>query len=474
MATPIPSNRASFTLQEVALATGGTLQGAPELQVRGVSTDSRADLQGQLFVALRGAKFDGHAFVNAALQRGASAVLCEEPVPDSVASVRVADTLDALGKLARHHRRRWGKRIVAVAGSAGKTTTRSVCTALLRELYGSKVHAAAGNLNNRIGVPMVLLGLQPEHELCVLELGTNQTGEMPALVEVCEPDIGVLTLIDLEHSEGLGDLDAIEEEEAAIFARPLDLAVGNGDDPRVMRRLATSKANRRIAYGQGDANQVRLRQLRLASDCTTLVDFGREAAPGPTTIRSPLLGAPGALAVLAAVAVTEHVAGRVLAKEEIETALTRADARQAGRLVPTPLADGTLVIDDSYNANPASVRASLDVAEQLARLRGVHLHLVLGEMRELGAFAEAEHDALLPALRAVRPQSLLALAGHAERWLSAVDEPGRAAFFESSAGAAEWLLPRLQPGDVVLVKASRGVRAELVVEALSRSKGPRE
>lgn len=291
------------------------------------------------------------------------------------------------------------------------------------------------------------------------------------MVEVCEPNVGVLTLIDLEHSEGLGDLDGIEKEEGAIFARPLELAVGNGDDPRVLRQLVGSTAHERVAYGSSPGNRIRLQRHELAPDCTTRVEFSRDGALELTTLSSPLLGAPGALAVLAAVAVTEHLAGRRLAAQEIEVALARPEARQAGRLVPTPLADGTLVIDDSYNANPASVRAALDIGQQLARLRGRHLHVVLGEMRELGAFAEAEHDALLPVLRAVRPRSLLALAGHAKRWLGAVDEPGSAAFFETSAGAAEWLLPRLEPGDVVLVKASRGVRAELVVEALSRNKG---
>src|SRR5690606_5542807 len=202
MATGIPTNLAAFSLSEVARLTGGVQLGGAATRVVGVATDTRGDLRGKLFVALRGERFDGHQFIERAVRQGAAAVLAED-VPTSVTGVKVASALDALGLLARAHRRRWAGRVIAVAGSAGKTTTRSVSAALLGALLGERLHGSPGNLNNRIGLPMVLLGLEPTHQLALLEVGTNRSGEVAALTATCEPDVCVLTLIDLEHTEGL-------------------------------------------------------------------------------------------------------------------------------------------------------------------------------------------------------------------------------------------------------------------------------
>jgi UDP-N-acetylmuramoyl-tripeptide--D-alanyl-D-alanine ligase len=218
MASLIPSNSARFSLADAARITGGVLHG-PDAECVGVTTDSRGELRGRLFVALRGERFDGHEFVHQAARLGAGGVIVEHPLADlSIGSVVVPSTLAALGALAAAHRARWGKRIVAVAGSAGKTTTRSAITAVLSAVLPEPVHFAAGNLNNLIGVPMVLLGLEPEHALGVVEVGTNAPGEVRRLSLMTAPDLAVLTLIGIEHSEGLGDLSGIEREEGEIWS----------------------------------------------------------------------------------------------------------------------------------------------------------------------------------------------------------------------------------------------------------------
>ncbi|HOU90914.1 MAG TPA: Mur ligase family protein, partial [Polyangiaceae bacterium] len=211
MATPIPANRAAFTAAEVAALTGGALRPGLATQVLGVATDTRAALEDQLFVALVGERFDGHAFVAEAVRRGARGVVVSRPVtvPDGAFVVEVPDTLAALGELARAHRARWGGRVVAVGGSAGKTTTRAVISALLVAAIGDQVAFRRGNLNNLVGLPMVLLAAAAPERVAVVEVGTNAIGEVERLTRITAPDVAVVTLIELEHTEGLGGIEAI-------------------------------------------------------------------------------------------------------------------------------------------------------------------------------------------------------------------------------------------------------------------------
>ncbi len=469
MATAIPTNHARFTLGEVAQLTAGRLVGDPETVVCGVGSDTRAKLEQTLFVALRGERFDGHTFIAAAVQAGVAGVLAEQ-LPPGVVGVEVPSTLTALGDLARAHRQRWGGQVIAVAGSAGKTTTRSVTGALLSQLLGERVHLAPGNLNNRIGVPMVLLGLSEQHTWSVIEIGTNQQGEVPVLTAIAEPDIAVLTLIDLEHTEGLGGIDEIEREEAAIYHEQARLLVGNGDDPRVLRQLR-SGLGRALAYGFGPQCDYRVLQADLSPACTMLVRGerrGQSAEVRPFEFETPFLGAPGVLASVAAMLVVEQATSQELSREWLEPALMQPAARQTGRLQPRPLADGTLVIDDSYNANPASMRAAIEVASQVAHLRGARLHLVLGEMRELGQWAKTEHQQLALVAAQSKPDSVVAIGGDARLIANAAL---RGHFFETAAEAAVHVVDHTGPGDVILVKASRGVRAEMVVDALLDARG---
>jgi UDP-N-acetylmuramoyl-tripeptide--D-alanyl-D-alanine ligase len=474
MASLIPGNSAAFSLSEAARITGGVLRGS-DADCVGVTTDSRADLRGRLFVALRGEHFDGHEFARKALAEGARGVLVERPIPDLVGgSVQVPSTLHALGALAGAHRKRWGKRIVAVAGSAGKTTTRSAITAVLSAVLPSAPHFAAGNLNNLIGVPMVLLGLKTEHALGVVEVGTNAPGEVRALSLLAAPDLAVLTLIGIEHSEGLGDLDGIEREEGEIWAglRAAGVAVYNADDARVMRTVVAAEPSLALSYGIAEGVS-----YRLVSRASTALGVSRlqierrtEHARDSIRLETPLLGDAGAYAALAALAVGEWAAGRALDAAEVSAALSAAG--EPGRLTPIELADGTIVLDDSYNSNPASITSSVATARELAKARVARLVLVIGEMRELGALSVAQHAEVGEMLARSGAAVLVAVAGDARLFVAPAQRAGLdAAFAENAELALEGLLPRLLPKDVVLVKASRGVRAERLVRGLVAAKG---
>jgi UDP-N-acetylmuramoyl-tripeptide--D-alanyl-D-alanine ligase len=470
MASLIPENEARFTLDELCAATGAELRprSGGSQGVVGVSTDSRAPLGGRLFVALRGDRFDGHGFVADAVKAGARAVLVEDDMPALDAAVlRVPSTLAALGALGRFQRRRWGGRVVCVGGAVGKTTTRSATAALLGAT-GAKVHSPRGNLNNRIGVPMVLLGLFPEHRYAVVEVGTNVTGEIGLLSAVAEPDAAILTRIALEHSEGLGDLDAIELEEGSLLAAlgAGGVAVSNADDERCLRQLERSPARSRLTYSASSGRDYHIERCETASARSTRVRLVRRDGSSLEG-DSPLLGLPGAYALAAGVAVCEALLGRRLSTPELEAALASPSLGEPGRLTPVELGDGSLVLDDTYNASPESVLSSVAVARELAERRGSRLVLVLGEMRELGEQSESAHRQLGAALYKASPALVIAFGGDA-RWLGEETHARNVEthFAPDAPGALEVLRGVRRAGDVILVKASRGLRAERVVTGL--------
>jgi UDP-N-acetylmuramoyl-tripeptide--D-alanyl-D-alanine ligase len=388
--------------------------------------------------------------------------------------VRVAATLSALGALGHAHRARWAKRIVGVAGSAGKTTTRSAVTAVLSDLLPGAVHFASGNLNNLIGVPMVLLGLTAAHRVGVVEIGTNAPGEVRALSAMAAPDLAVLTLIGLEHTEGLGDLDGIEREEGEIWAGlPAEgLAVSNADDLRVQRTVSALTPHRTLSYGYAEGANYRLRKRTPNALGGSLLDIARRTpfAQDAIQLDTPLLGEAGAYATLAALAVGEWVSNTALEPAVVARALSTAG--EPGRLTPLELADGTVVLDDSYNSNPASVLSSLNTAREIAQARGARLVLVLGEMRELGALSAEQHEQVGESLGETGAAVLFAVAGDAQRFVPAAKKSGIDAHFaETAEQALSLLLEKLEPKDVVLVKASRGVKAERLVRGLIEAKG---
>ncbi len=481
MATPIPPNQARFTLRELVQATGAVLlepvgKAAADRAIRGVCTDSRAALEGKLFVALSGERFDAHDFVGAAVARGAAAGMVERdgfaalPVP----VLRVASVLRALGEIARCARNRWQGRVVAVAGSAGKTTTRVAIETLLASALGDRVHATRGNLNNLVGVPMTLLGLSDHHEVAVIEVGTNRPGEVARLAEICRPDVAVLTLIGLEHSEGLGDLDGIEVEEGRILQalNSGGRAIGNGDDVRVMAQLDEHvPVGQRFTYGARSELDYRAAyRISDALDRThVVVTRSQRAGGGLLELQTRLLGLPGAMAVTAAVAAADLL-GVPIDADQANAALLRSDLGESGRLKAHVLADGTVVLDDTYNANPPSMTSSIALANDLALRRSARLVLVLGEMLELGEFSVREHEAL--GVQLGEAKLLIAVGEQAEPLHRSARRSGKHSIHVCNAqDAAHELLKLLQPGDVVLAKGSRGGRLETVVTNVMAQKG---
>lgn len=484
----LPENRAPFTLAEIIAATGGALEqrGLPTsgaLTVDGVSTDTRADLSGRAFVALAGERFDAHTFLGAAIEAGAALLVVArspaEPVPSHVTVVKVDDTLVALGALARFHRRRWARPLIGVAGSVGKTTTRSAIASLLQAVHPGGVHATLANLNNRVGVPLMLLGLEPRHQVAVIEFGTNQPGEVAMLAAIAEPDVAVLTRIALEHTEFLGDLDAIEVEEGAVFAGlGLDgVAVANADDPRTAGLLQACSAAKKVSYGTSSHATYRLRNREPRGLGTTrlLVERPSHRSREHMSFDAALTGEPGALAMTAAVAVADLIAGAPVRIDAIERAVAEHPPGEPGRLSPIALADGGVVVDDTYNASPASVIAALRTARELADARDARLVAVIGEMRELGAISASEHAKIGMALGEFRLASLIAVSGDAERIAEAAGaQEIENVFVDDSTQALSATLERVRAGDVILVKGSRGVALERVVEGLigARGRGP--
>lgn len=477
MATPIPQNRASFSWEEIRLVCGAELvnghSGETSGRIDGVTTDSRGDLRGKLFVALPGETFDGHHFVEQAAKNGAAAVLVQRAVSASVPVFHVSSTLSALGALGSFHRRRWGGKLIAVGGSAGKTTTRGVVSHLLEHLLPQRVHSTPGNLNNQIGAPMVLLGLTEQHSVAVLELGTNQRGEIATLGQMCGPDVAVVTLIDLEHTEGIGDLDAVEAEEGDLLANltSAGVAVANGDDERVVRQLSRCPASRVVRYGFNAGLELQ------AVDFVSLGTLGSEftvvnGGLAWGTLRTPLLGRPGALAILASLAVVVALTGELPSLAAAQTVFGSPGLAAPGRLNIHELRGGVVVVDDTYNSNPRSVSEGIAVASKIAAQRSGRLLLVLGEMRELGSLAEQAHQDMGRLAAQSGAARLFAVAGSAALSAKVAQAAGMpATFHEDADDVLEGLLQELNDGDIVLVKASRGVRAERVVNALLKARG---
>ncbi len=426
-----------------------------------VSTDSRSLTPGALFVALEGARFDAHGFLGEAAARGAAGALVRRgkplpAVPAGFGLFAVADTLRGLGALARFHRRRFRLPLGAVGGSNGKTTTKEMVGSILSAV--GPALKTEGNLNNEVGVPLTLLRLTAQHRAAVVELGMNAPGEMGRLVALAEPDAAVLTTIQPEHLEGLGSLAGVAAAEGELFSglAPTATAVVNLDEALVVQQAKASRA-RWLTFGRDGRADVRLEETRplgRAGQELVLRSDGRTFA-----VALGFLGAHNALNAAAAFALARALG---LSADACAVGLARARPT-ARRLTIVEAPGGLTVLDDCYNANPASVRAALQTARELAGSGRVVA--VLGDMLELGPGEAEEHRQMvdvaskLATLRAfLGPRSSAALpAGGVE---------GSACFMEVEP-LWDWLRPRLRPGDVILVKGSRGMHMERLVERLT-------
>lgn len=483
MATPIPRNQARFALAELVAATRGTLRGgAGELRITGVCTDSRAVEPGNLYVALRGETHDGHRFVAQAFERGAAAavVASDASIESAKPLLVVADTLRALGDIAHAHRVRWAGRVIGITGSAGKTTTKELAYAALVGC-GAKAMRTEGNLNNLIGVPMTLLCLDDTVEVAVLEMGTSARGEIARLAEIAAPDVGVVTAVAAAHAEGLGSVEGVAEEKAALLASIAEdgAVVAFADSQPLMAQLGRVRAKRRALFGRAASADVKLlsHALEAASGALRMTCELELHGAGPQHATLGLFGEGPALDAAAVIAIVLLERGAAALPSALQ-GISKVEP-VAGRLVPLEGPHGSIVIDDTYNANPASMAVSIAAARELAKARGGRALLALGDMRELGALSSAEHDKV-GRLAAQAGIALFVACGPemAGAAAAAREEAARAslaidiAHTDDVRYASALILERIAPRDVVLVKGSRGMRMERVLEPLVARPSP--
>ena len=466
-------NHAPLDVRAAAEATGGrVVRGTEGRTARGVTTDSRAVVAGCAFVALRGERHDGHGFVAAAIDAGAVLVVVERgraPEDARADVVEVEDTLAAWGAIARRHLRAWrevqpGARVVGITGSAGKTTTKELCAALLRAV--GECHCSAGNLNNRVGLPAVALEVEPRHRFAVLEMGMSLPGEIAALASIAEPDVGLVVNVGLAHAGGVGgSIEDVAREKGALFqgVRAGGTIVANADDPAVMAQAERVPGKQRVTFGRAPGAGVRLvsREARGEGSVVVVERRGTRAS-----FVVPVPGDAASIDFVAALAAAEAAAGPI---DDTRVAQALASLGPIAGRMHVRRAGDVRIVDDAYNANPASMRAALGT---LGEMEGTRRVAVLGEMKELGPVAEREHEALAAAVAGAGVKLLISCGGLADITGRAVASRGIEVLFAGDTElAARLAAERVMPGDVVLVKASRSVGAERVVEALVRAAG---
>ncbi len=445
-------------LSEVATATGGRLVGA-DAGFAGASIDSRTLQPGELFFALRGERFDGHAFVAAAAGRSAAGAVLEKEVDAPIPQIVVNDAVAALAALARVWRGRCGATVIGVGGSNGKTTTKELLASIL-SVAGSTL-ATRGNLNNHLGVPLTLLRLEPGHRYAVIEMGANHPGEIAALAAIAQPVIALVTNAGDEHLEGFGDLDGVARAEGEMFAALTEtgIAVINFDDPFHELWQKMARGARQLHFGIDSAPEVRATGLQCRIEAGAFVTFFTLVIGGEQArVRLGLAGRHNVLNALGAAAAA-HAAGVSL--PVITEGLERVKP-VSGRLQLKAGLRGSWLIDDSYNANPSSVRAGIDV---LCSLPGEHW-LVLGEMAELGPHTEASHTAIGDYARRAGVTRLYAIGAAARLAVAAFGTRG--SWFEDAGRLADAVAASLDAGVTVLIKGSRVNRLERVVDRLQQ------
>ena len=429
-----------------------------DVEIHGVGIDTRTLTPGMLYVAIVGERFDGHDFIAAAEQAGAVAILVHRSVESSLPQLVVDDTRIALGVLARFWSERYAVQTICITGSNGKTTVKEITAAILGQL--GPVLATRGNLNNDIGVPLTLFELTPEHRYAVIEMGANAPGEIAALAAIVRPDVAVISNIGPAHLDGFGDLDGVAAGKTELFAAlaPDGYAVFNADDDHAGKMRAAAAHCRRREFGKSADVDVR----GVSGDSFTFESRGTSLHA-----RLALLGAHNRLNALAAVAAVQCID----VQDENIVAGIESVMPVAGRNESKRAASGALLIDDSYNANPASTRAALDV---LAEQKGQR-HLVLGDMAELGSEAASLHEDIGAAARASGIEALWTLgelaAAATRGWDRAAPEvkatnPAVGGHFNDVDALVAALREALGRDDAVLVKGSRSARMERVVDAL--------
>jgi UDP-N-acetylmuramoyl-tripeptide--D-alanyl-D-alanine ligase len=444
-----------WTLDRIAAALAGHAIGSlprGSTPVQGITTDTRKIGKGDVFLALKGERFDGHDYLRDAVRDGASALIVSRAPRISALGVpiyEVQDTLVALGALANYWRRAWGKTIVGVAGSNGKTSTKDLLKAALGRTYS--LHATTGNLNNRIGVPLTLLALPPEADLAVIELGTSLPGEVAMLRDIAQPNIALVTSIAEEHLEGLGDLAGVLREEAAVYSG-VPVGIAPSAQPEIAE-AARDKAQRVVVAGLDEGAQIKPDRWEIGADGLGVIEIGG------VTIRPPVRGLHNLRNAMLALAVAQ------------ECGVSYEDAAQGIAAMPQPKmrvaweqVGKVTLINDAYNANPGSTRAAIELLQGTGT--GRQRVIVLGTMRELGA-ASAQCHADIAGLALASGADIVAGIGEFAPALKEQKEHDRVITALDVEDLWPQLQSRLKRDAIILLKASRGVQLERLVPHLT-------
>jgi len=450
---------------DAATATGGS--NAADWIANGVSIDTRSLAAGDLFVALRGPNHDGHDFVRAALARGAAAAVVDREIPDlpmAAPLLRVSDTLAALGALGAAGRNRSRARIVAVTGSVGKTGTKEALRLALAP--SGSTYASAGGLNNHWGAPLSLARLPPEASYGVFELGMNHAGEIASLTRLVRPHIALITTVEPAHLGFFPSVEAIADAKAEIFLGLVSggIAILNRDNPHYARLESAARCAGAEVIGFGAHREATVRLV----DCVLDASGSTVEAALPDLVLRFRLPVPGRHWVMNALAVLAAVQAAGADVRRGAEALAGFEALPGrGRRCEIAWRAGTLIlIDESYNASPAAMRAALAVLAVTEPAAGARRVAVLGDMLELGDAAECLHRELAEPLAAAKVDRVF-LVGEAMAALHrALPEGKRGGWWQSADDAIPALLRFLEPGDVVTIKGSRGVRVSRIVERL--------
>lgn len=459
----------ALSLAEIASVVGGQTYDIPDPQVRvtgPVVIDSRKVEDGSLFAAFVGERVDGHDYARDVVDKGAAAVLASRPV--GVPAIVVDDVQAALGALARHVVARLGATLVALTGSAGKTSTKDLIAQVLQRKAPTVF--TPGSLNNEIGLPLTALSATDETQFLVLEMGARGIGHIRYLTELTPPKVGVVLNVGTAHIGEFGGREQIAQAKGELVeALPAEgTAILNADDPLVRAMASRTKA-KVLLFGEGAEADVRAENVRLTENGQP--SFSLHTPSGCSEVTLRLYGEHHVSNALAAAAVAHDLGMSV---EEIAVALSEAGTLSRWRMEVTERPDGVTIVNDAYNANPESMRAALRAL--VAMGKGRRTWAVLGHMAELGDESLAEHDAVGRLAVRLNVSKLVAVGGREASWLQlgAYNEGswGEESVHVSDAQAAVDLLrSQLRPGDVVLVKASRSVGLESVAQALIEGGG---
>jgi len=458
-----------LTLDDILKATGGTLiQRGSVMEFCGVGIDTRTILDGEAFVAIKGAHFDGHDFVGDAVKKGTPAVIVASPVPQpkNVSVIHVSDTVTALGDLAVWWRNKFNIPYIAITGSNGKSTTKEMAAAIAS--VRGPVLKTEGNFNNLIGMPLTVFRLDKEHKIAVLEMGMNAKGEIRRLAQIARPDVGLITNVTAAHLEKLHTVEGVAEAKGELFEvmAGRGIAVINDEDPWV-KKLGARYGGRTITFGMQNTSDVQFRHMEstnLSATDLTLSVMGKEC-----TIRLPLPGTHNVMNAMAAIAIG------VAMGIDLDIMLSRITEfhPMAMRFERVQLANGVCLVNDSYNANPQSMKAAFRTVGSAKRAG--RFVAVLGDMLELGEQSASLHREVGSAAVESGVERLFLFGNFANEMARGAHDRG----FDYSHIHQYQDVDQLErevemeicAGDVVLVKGSRGMRMERIVEYLKHTIG---